>query len=71
MRQIFFHVQAADIVDLADAPAFENRENAAAIILHMQPVALLLSVAVDRQRLVVESVGDHQGKKFFRKLVGP
>src|ERR1019366_10091589 len=59
-RKILFDVDAAKIVNLADAPALEDREKAAAIIFDMKPIALLLPVTIDGKRLVVERVRDHQ-----------
>ena len=47
-RKIFDHVRAANVVNLADASALQNRQNSAAMIFDMEPIALLLAVAVDR-----------------------
>src|SRR6266436_3532343 len=68
--EIFFHMRSADVVDLADSSALENGENSAAIIFHVQPVALLFAVAVDRKRFVVQRIRDHERQEFFRELVG-
>src|SRR5690349_24129824 len=42
---------AADIVDLAIAALLQDRQDAAAMVVHIQPVADLHAIAVDRQRL--------------------
>src|SRR6185369_16126053 len=42
---------AADVVDLAVATFAQNGQNATAMIVHIQPVANLLPVAVNRQGL--------------------
>ena len=41
---------AADVVDLAVAALLQHRQNAAAVVFDVQPVAHLHAVAVDRQR---------------------
>ena len=66
--EIFDDIHAANVVDLADRSALENRPNCAAMILHAEPIALLLAIAVNRQGFIVERVGDHERKKFLRKL---
>src|SRR6266436_6921396 len=68
--KILFHVRSADVVHLADSSVFENCENSAAIVFHVQPVALLFAVAVDRKRFVVQRIRDHERQEFFRELVG-
>src|SRR5216683_1687611 len=69
--EILFHMRSADVVDLAHLSSFENRENSTTIVLYVQPVALLLAVAVDGKRLVIERVRDHQRKEFLGKLIRP
>src|ERR1043166_1488473 len=43
-------VAAADIVLFADAPAREDQQQTGAVILHVQPIADVAAVPVDRQR---------------------
>src|ERR1700738_5374029 len=69
-RKIFFHMRTADVVDLADSSPFETGENPSTIIFHVQPVALLFAVAIDRKGFVVERIRDHKRQEFFGKLVG-
>ena len=40
------------------------------MIFYKQPIAHLLTVSINWQRLVVESVGNHQGNQLFGKLIG-
>src|SRR6266478_2330472 len=68
--EIFFHMRSADVVNLADFSSFENCENPAAIVFHVQPVTLLFAVTIDGERFVVERIRDHQRQEFFRELVG-
>src|ERR1700740_2468219 len=62
-------MRSADVVGLADFASLKNRENCAAIVFHVQPVALLFAVTVDRKRFVIERICDHQRQEFFGELV--
>ena len=64
-------VRAADVVGLADAAALEDGDDAPRSGRHVQPVADLPPVAVDRQRLALQRVADHQRDQLLRELVGP
>src|SRR5258708_39396220 len=63
-------MRTADVVDLVDSSPFENGENSSTIIFHVQPVALLFAVAIDRKGFIVERIRDHKRQEFFGKLVG-
>src|ERR1700686_1517705 len=69
-REILFHVRSTNVVDFADSSAFEYCENPAAIVFHVQPVALLSAVAIDGERLVGERIRDHQRQELLWELVG-
>ena len=51
----FHHVQvgalvaAADVVGLADATAFQHQRERPRVVLHIEPIADVLAVAIDRQ----------------------
>ena len=64
-------VDAADIVGLTGATALEHRPDGGGVVLHVEPVADLLAVAVDRERLAVEGVEDDQRDEFSGKWYGP
>ena len=68
-RQIVDDVQASDIVNRSHTAAFEDRQDSSAVIFHMQPVALLFAVAINREGFVIKSIGNHQRKKLFGKLI--
>ena len=61
-------VGAADVVGLAGPALHQHRVDAAAEVLDVEPVADLLAVAVDRQRVAVERVQDHQRDQLLRVL---
>ena len=66
-----FLVPAADVVGLAETAAGQHRADRAAVVVHKEPVAHLLSVAVDRQRLARQRVDDHQRDQFLWKVIRP
>ena len=59
----------ANVVGRAHPAAGQDRTNRRAVILHKEPVADVLPVAVNRQRFAFKRVQDHQRDEFFRKLV--
>ena len=75
LQDLVDHVQigqgavAADVIDFALAAFFQNGSDAAAMIVDIEPVAHLLAIAIDRQRPVLEGIGDHQRNQLFGKLI--
>ena len=61
-------VGAADVVGLAGAALHQHGVDAAAEVLDVEPVADLAAVAVDRQRVAVDRVEDHQRDQLLRVL---
>src|SRR5258705_478955 len=61
----------ADVVDLALPAPAEHQIDRRAVVEHVEPVAHVLAVAVERQRLVLERVGDEERDDLLRVLVGP
>mgnify|MGYP003694353577 CR=1 FL=1 len=70
MGEIDVHdvVPAADVVDLAIGRGVDQQVDRAAMIEHVQPVAYVAAVAVERNRNVVDGVGDKQQDDLLRKL---
>ena len=60
-----------DVVHLAGLALAQHELDAAAVIVDVEPVADLLAVAVERQRLAVERVGREERQDLLRILVGP
>ncbi len=64
-------VSAGDVVDLAGLPFPERQVDAAAVVLDVEPVAdVVFAAAVEREGLVVDGVGDEEGKDLLRVLIG-
>ena len=59
----------ADIVDLAYPAVMNNEINSAAVILNIEPVADIESLAVDRQTLGVIGSCYHQRYKLLREMI--
>ena len=64
-------VEAADVVGLGDLPFVEDQVDGAGVVLHVQPVADVLALAVHGQRLAVPDVVDKQRDELLRELVRP
>ena len=62
-------IMSADIVNLADRPALENQVNGAAVVSHVEPVAHVDSLSVDRERLIMQGVDNHQRNELFWKMI--
>ncbi len=60
--------QSADVVDLARAAPLEHRADGRAMVAHVEPVAHLQPVSVDRQRLQREGVADHERDQLLGEL---
>ena len=68
--EVGLFVPAADVVNLARPARFEDTADGAAVVRDVEPVADLLAVAVDGQRLAGERVVDDQRDELFREVVG-
>src|SRR6185503_1319257 len=62
-------VLAADVVDLAGRALAQHELDAGAVVLGVQPLAHLLPVAVDRERLALEGVRDEERHELLGVLV--
>jgi hypothetical protein len=64
-------VAATDVVHLSVRSFVDEQINCPAVIEHVQPVAYVASVTVQRHRNVVDRVGDEQRDQLFGKLIRP
>src|ERR1035437_3714832 len=62
---------AGDGIGLAHAPVSCNEQQGSDMVVHMSPVALLLAVSINRNRLACKSLGDGEWNQFFGKLPRP
>lgn len=54
-------VAPANVVGIADIAAFENERQRLGMILNVEPVADILTIAVDRERFATECFNDDVG----------
>ena len=66
--QISLLAFSPDVVDLTLFSMLNNEIDCPAVILNMNPVANVLPIAINWQRLVRERLRDHQWDEFLRKL---
>lgn len=67
---IFPFVEATDIVRISRSAFMENNINSPCMVNYIEPVAHILSFAIDRQRLAVADVVDEERDQLLGKLVG-
>src|SRR5258708_38484718 len=60
---------AADVVNRAWTTLLEGQDQSLAVIVHVEPVAHVESVSVDRQWLISQRIDDHQRDQLFGKLI--
>ena len=64
-------IMAADIIDFADMALLEDEVDGPAMVFDIEPVADIEAVPIDRQRLVMQGIDDHEGNQLFRKMIRP
>ena len=62
-------VEAADVVGLGHFPLVEYQVDGTCVVLHEEPVAHVLTLAVDGQRLTLTDIVDEEGYQFLGELV--
>ena len=68
--QIGLFIPAADVIHLAQASGRKDPANGTAVILDVEPVTNLLTIAINWQRLTRQRVVDHQRNELFREMEG-
>lgn len=66
---IFPFVESPDVVGVPDSSLVEDEVDGSGVVFHVEPVADVESLPIDRQRLAAPYVVDEQRDEFFRKLV--
>jgi len=67
--QVGLFIPAAHVVGFAELAAFEHAANRRAVVGHVQPVAHLLPIAIDRQRLARAGIGNHQRNQLLGEVI--
>jgi len=68
---VFPLVLAADVVGLSDTSARHDSPHRSVVVYHVEPVANVLAIAIDREGFVFQHVENHKRDELFRKLIGP
>ena len=63
-------VVATHVVDLTVATLAHHEVDGLAVVLHVEPVAYVLALAVDGETLAFQNVVDHQRDELFGEVVG-
>src|SRR3989442_12607674 len=63
-------VAGAKVVYLSRLALLEHERNALAVVLHIDPIALLKPIAVERQWLILQGVRHEERDELLRVLVG-
>src|SRR5690606_28359082 len=59
----------ANVISLARSPFLDDQLQRPDMVFHVEPVADVGAIAVDRQWLFLQSIEDHERDEFFGKLV--
>jgi len=63
-------LSGADVVDLPGNTPIHHCQEGAAVVLHIQPIPYVKAIAIERQPLIFQGIGDEKRDQLFWKLVG-
>lgn len=63
-------VVTTDIVSLSYGSFMDDEVDGFAVVFHIEPVTDVFAISVNRERLVIKGIGNHEGNQLFRELVG-
>ena len=66
---VFHLIVTTNIVDLADSAFVDNQVNGTAVILNIQPITYIQSLAVNWERFVSQRIYDHQWNELLWEVV--
>ena len=62
-------VEASDVVGIGNLTLMENHIDGTGMILNIQPVAHILTLTIDGQRLTMADIVDKQRNQLLRELI--
>lgn len=68
--QILFLVVTANVVGLADHSCGDHGIECTRMILNIEPIADLVALAINRQRLAIQRIEDDQRDQLFGEMIG-
>ncbi len=63
-------VETTDVIGIGNLTLMEDEVDGTGMILNKQPVAHILTLAIDRQRLAMADIIDKQRNQFLGELIG-
>jgi hypothetical protein len=67
--QILLLVVTADVVGLSDQTSCHHLVERARVIFHIEPVTDLVALAIDRQRLAIQRIEEHQRDQLLGEVI--
>lgn len=67
--QILFFVMTTDVVGLTDSASGDHGVERTGVIFHIEPIADLVTLAIDRQRLAFQGIEDHQRDQLLGEVI--
>src|SRR5207253_6925078 len=64
-------VPTANVISLTGLASMKNGANCLAMVFHIQPIAHVQPITVDRQRLSRARIQNDERNQFLRKLIWP
>ena len=68
--KVGFFIVAADVVDLPWGSGFKHVLNGLAMVFHIEPIANVKTIAINRQGFSSEGIMNDQWDQLFRELEG-
>lgn len=62
-------IVATDVVDFTNTALVNNQINSLSVVFNIQPVTNVQTLAVNRQWLVSQSIGNHQRNQLLREVI--
>ena len=64
-----FLIVTAEIIYLTDSSFFQHGQDAVAVIFDIEPIPDIQTLTINRQRLILRSIVDHQRNQLLGKLI--
>ena len=69
-NEIGAFVAAADVISLAHTAALKYARERPGVIVDIKPIANILAVAINWQRLICQALDDHVRDQLFWEVIG-
>ena len=62
-------IVTAYIIHFTDSTLMYDKVNSFAMIFNIQPVTNILAIAINRQKLIIQCICNHERDKLLRKMI--